>query len=279
VLKANPSSKPATLREALLSKLGTKNRFRLRDLRVGVRRRFGPMSLQDCDGVLAHERGIPIHRYLEGEDLERVRRTIASESKPAAMRQRNVKKTAKRQVSLKEIVIDGAAAKMEDPILPGAVIADAVRMARVYPLTYVFENSVRELIVRVMKKNYGNHWWKAPMVPGSVLRDAAKTREKEKGVPWHGERGTHQIHYTTIDNLLSIITSNENWKLFAPILGEQNGVQYLIQIIELSRHTIAHHNPLATEDIDRLKLDITAWQRMLQRNRDLIPNIDTDGSK
>ena len=108
-------------------------------------------------------------------------------------------------------------------------------------------------------------------MPVGVLRNVEKTKRGEGKVPWHGARGAHEIHYATIDDLLSIITTAANWPLFEPILGEQNAAGYLIQVIEQSRHTIAHHNPLSKDDLDRLKMNVREWHKILRNRKDLIP--------
>ncbi len=269
---ARPPSKKPTLREALLARLGNPDRRRLHALANGVRKRFGQMSRADAYAVLADEQGIKLHKYLVEPDLGRVRGIIAGgPARSAPAPEGNGRRPrVKTKTRLKEIVIDGAALVMDDPILPAQVVADAKRMAAVYPLTYVFENSVRELVVRVMEKKYGTDWWKAPAVPAAVLRNVEKTKRGDEEVPWHGERGSHDIHYTTIDDLISIITTGQNWPLFAPIIGEQNAVGYLVRVIEQSRHTIAHHRPLGASDIAHLKLNIEAWQKLLRERKHLI---------
>jgi hypothetical protein len=266
------SSNRPTLRDALVAKLGNPDRRRLHALANRVRSRLGQMSTAEAYAVLAAEHGLKLHKYLAGDDLERVRRILAGgAAQPSAASGANGGRArTKARVSLKEIMIDGAAFVMDDPILPPQITADAQRMARIYPLTYVFENSVRELVVRVMQGKYGPGWWKQPMVPGKVLRDVETTKRNEASVPWHGQRGRHEINYTSIDNLVSIITTNDNWPLFAPILGEQNAIGYLIQVIEQSRHTIAHHNPLSQDDLNILKVNVRAWQEVLRKHRDLI---------
>ena len=254
------------LRSALVKKLGNPSHVQLHRLAEKVRERYGPLTPQDCYAILAHENGLRLHRFLQGDELDRITRMIAAQpatptSKPATRRRKRAKKAA----SVNDSTDAG------DPILPQRVLQDAERMAEVYPLTYRFENSVREVVVRVMQAKHGVDWWMQPMVPAKVLRDVEKTKKNEEKMAWHGARGKHQIHYTSIENLNSIITCNDNWELFEPILGEQNAVSYLIQIIEHSRHTIAHHNPLGRDDIRRLKMNIDDWQKMLKEKRHLIP--------
>jgi len=266
-----PNAKKPTLRAALLEKLKNPDRRRLHELAKAARKRYGPMSKDETYAVLADEHDIPVHKFLVGDDLTRVRGIIAAGAATGRAATTNGRqRPGKAQAVVKEIVIDGARFVTDDPILPPQVADDAKRMAGVYPLTYVFENSVRELVVRVMQKKYGTDWWRQPMVPRSVLRNVEANKRNEASIPWHGSRGTHDIHYTTIDDLITIINANLNWPLFQPILGNQNAIQFLIQVIERSRHTIAHHNPLSPDDVTALKVNVRAWQKLLRERKHLI---------
>jgi len=265
---ARPLSKKPTLREALLSKVGNPDRFHLRRIADAARKRYGPMSPADTYAVLADERHIPLHKYLAGDDLNRVRGIIAGAQArltAAPVPRNDGRPPVKTEARLKEIVIDGARFAIDDPILPSSVVADAKRMAGVYPLTYVFENSVREVVRRVMEKKHGTAWFKQPMVPRKVLDHVATNKANEAAVPWHAARGGHDIHYTTIDDLLAIMfATNDNKPVFEAALGKETGVRHLVEIIETARHTVAHHRPLAPDDLKRLELNVRAWQKLMR---------------
>jgi HEPN superfamily Swt1-like protein len=269
---SSSKAKKPTLRDAVLDTIEGRDRYKLRHLADAARKRYGPMSPADAWAVVASERDVPIHKYLSIDDVTRVRGIIAAGGGTAAAppdgRRQNGK--GKGRTVVKEIVIDGARFVTDDPILPSHIAEDARRMAGVYPLTYVFENSVRELVVRVMERKYGADWWKQPMVPKKVFDHIVINKAGEKAVPWHGSRGTHDIHYTSIDDLIAIITTNDNRPVFEAILGKADGVKFLIEIIELSRHTIAHHRPLGASDVARLKLNIESWQKLLRERQHLI---------
>ena len=266
-----PNAKKPTLRAALLEKLKNPDRRRLHELAKAARKRYGPMSKDETYAVLADEHDIPVHKFLVGDDLTRVRGIIAAGAATGRAATTNGRqRPGKAQAVVKEIVIDGARFVTDDPILPPQVADDAKRMAGVYPLTYVFENSVRELVVRVMEKKYGADWWRQPLVPKKVFDHVVTNKAGEKAVPWHGSRGTHDIHYTSIDDLIAIMTTNENRPVFEAVLGKAEGVRFLIEVIELSRHTIAHHRPLGSSDVKRLKLNIESWQKLLRERQHLI---------
>ncbi len=268
---ARPPSKKPTLREALLAKLGYADRRRLHALANGVRKRLGQMSRADAYAVLADEQGIKLHKYLVEPDLGRVRGIIAAGRVAAPAPGNGRRPHAKTETRLKEIVIDGARFEIDDPILPSSVVVDAKRMAGVYPLTYVFENSVREVVRRVMEKRHGTDWFKQPMVPRKVLDHVETNKKNEATVPWHAARGGHDIHYTTIDDLLAIMfATNDNKPVFEAVLGKETGVRHLVEIIETARHTVAHHRPLAPDDFKRLQLNVRAWQKLMRERKHLI---------
>jgi Swt1-like HEPN len=268
------ASKKPSLRAALVAKLGHPTRFQLRGFADGARKRFGQMSLLDAYAVLAAERGIRLDKYLVEPDLGRVRGIMATRSgagsTPAPIRN-GQRPRAKTETRLKEIVIDGARFVPDDPILPAAVMAQAGRMAEVYPLTYVFENSVREFVLRVMEKKHGKDWFKQPYVTSTVLSHVAGNKKNEAAVPWHAARGVHDIHYTSIEDLLAIMfTVSNNRPVFEAIVGKETGVRHLVEIIETARHAIAHHRPLPPEEIQRLKLNVRAWHKLMRERKHLI---------
>ena len=91
-------------------------------------------------------------------------------------------------------------------------------MTDIYATLYVFENSVREVISRVMTKKYGEDWWNQLNAKRAIkMRQDAKGRmSQEANNAWHGKRGSHPIHYTDITNLIDIF--DEYWSDFKPYL-------------------------------------------------------------
>src|SRR4051812_48050615 len=103
------SPKNATLRDALVAKLGNPDRRRLHQLANGVRNRYGQMSLTDAYAVLAAENRIRLDKYLVEPDLGRVRAIMtngAAPRQPIAPNANGRRARAKTETRLKEIVID-----------------------------------------------------------------------------------------------------------------------------------------------------------------------------
>ncbi len=133
---------------------------------------------------------------------------------------------------------------------------------------------MRELVLRVMQRTYGPDWWKQPTVPRPVLNHVESNKRNEAAVPWHATRGVHDIHYTSIDDLLAIMFgTNENRPIFEKILGKDTSTRHLVEIIEHARHAIAHHRPLPPDEIQRLALNTRAWQELMRKQMHLIDEL------
>jgi hypothetical protein len=134
-------------------------------------------------------------------------------------------------------------------------------MARnVYPVMYVFENSVRELVRRVMSREFGDGWWDAK-APDKVRNKVAGRMQEEKRKAWHSKRGAHAIFYTDIDELKGIVGSN--WQPFAPLLNDQSWFNQVVDQIAASRHVVAHSNPITSHDLKRLEVNFTDWENQV----------------
>jgi hypothetical protein len=198
--------------------------------------------------LLAADYGIDVSKILPEEELVKLR--TLRETK-IVVKERKEKKLPQ------EIIIDITKEfQVVDPFLPKKMIEEAKEMARVYPIVYLFENSVRNLIKIVLEKKYGLNWWDYK-VPLAVRQEVEKRLIKEKRNKWHGKRGAHKIFYTDIGDLNSIITTN--WRDFENLFPSQTWIKSRIDEIELSRNVIAHNNPLSDRDIKRLKIYFQDW--------------------
>jgi hypothetical protein len=214
------------------------------------------ISRETAAYLVAAENGIDISKYLKDDELSKVRElkaVIVSSVKP---------RHAAKDPNSKQIVVEiDRSVKIVDPLLPKKFIDDATKMAGVYPVVYIFENSVRNLILTIMNSKHGEKWWDTKV--GAKIKDKVKGRiEDEDRNRWHGRRGAHPIFYTDIDELKSIVTSN--WSEFQDIFPNLQWVTGKIDEIEMSRNIIAHNNPLEDRDILRLKLNLEDWIKQIE---------------
>jgi hypothetical protein len=141
-------------------------------------------------------------------------------------------------------------------VLDVEYVANAERMSFVYITVAAFENSVRDLIARVLADAAGEAWWDG-CVPERV-RTAAKSRmESEEKVRWHVQRGEDPIQYTMLPNLSSIIENN--FVHFEPYLHNISWVKSVFEVVERSRNVIMHSGSLSERDMARLGSLIRDW--------------------
>lgn len=141
-------------------------------------------------------------------------------------------------------------------------------MATVYPKLYVFENSIRNVIMRVLRAKHGKDWW-AKCAPIDVQKTVAGRKAKETKTPWHGKRGTHELYYSNFGDLRDIIT--KNWADFEPIFLKQPWITQRLDELEPPRNIVAHNNPLAKQEENRVDLYFNDWIALLNDRKDLVP--------
>ena len=144
------------LRKALLDKLDVTPQ-RLSQLAAKIKTNSGPMKTEEAIYCLAHRHGFDLTKFLPDSTVERVRQLL-----PRATEKPSSEKPARRPDKALAKIVNvaiGGKFNLANPILPQHVLSEAKEMAEtVYPILYVFENSIRELILRVIRNKYGQNW-------------------------------------------------------------------------------------------------------------------------
>jgi membrane-associated protease RseP (regulator of RpoE activity) len=146
------------------------------------------------------------------------------------------------------------------PQFEQAVRTEAAEMSQHYEVFYCLEQAIRKLIVETLEDAGGATWWTTGRIPTDVATAAADLVQKERdnGIT---PRSDNLIDYTTFGQLSVIIT--KNWDLFEPILTTKRAVERVMSSLNLLRGPIAHCCPIAEDEIDRLRLAVKDWFRML----------------
>lgn len=226
-----------------------------------------PMTTADATYCIAHQEGLKLDKYLPQETVDRVRGLLphVSTDNGGAAHSRAKVRTVTRT---RDLTIGGEIS-ISDPLLPERVLEEARRMAgRVYPMLYLFENSVREVIQRMMRKRFGVGWWVEANIPTEIRAQVRQRQRQEDDRAWHGKRGAHPIYYTNIDDLSRIVQNN--WPLFRGVFDRQDWFAQLVRCVEVSRNTVAHMNPLAKDDFDRLRINLSDWQKQVSAKKSLL---------
>jgi len=229
-----------------------------------------PMSTEEATYCIAHQEGLRLHKFLDSETVARIR-GLVSALQPVRQISPERKPRTKTITKLKEIRVGGNLS-VADPILPPRMIAEAKLMAEgVYPILYLFENSVREVIRRVLSREFGVDWWDR-CAPEPVRRIVAGRMNEESQNPWHGARGAHPIFYSDIKDLVSIVRNKEAWPKLQPVLGRIEWFSELINCIGASRNSVAHMNPIGKNDRQRVVVNYRDWESVVRAKRLLIPS-------
>jgi hypothetical protein len=205
--------------------------------------------------AVAAENGINITKYATHDDLVAIRQARSSSSPkgPSEMLNRSSKS------SLRRPKLDSG---FPDPFVDATVISSAHRNAELYPIVYIFENSVRNVVSIVMQTAFGDDWWEQK-VSDAIKRNVKIRQSEEKQYPWHSQRGAHPIFYTDISDLRTIINTHN--KEFKKVFGKIPRVEMWIEEIEKTRNILAHNNPVTKKDRDRLSVFARDWSELSKK--------------
>lgn len=257
------------IRAALLEKLGV-TKQRLSQL-AKARKAQLPMSTEHAVYTIAHDNGIDIAAHLSKEETAEVRRLIADLARNGpAIPAKDSSSRKGRGAQAKKVTVriqglpDGLVG------MAGSHAREAKTMAeRVYPRLYLFENSLRDLIERVLKAKHGDDWWEKA-VTKKVRDTATGHRAGEAKDPWHGKRGGREIDYVFLSQLWDII--KHNWKDFTHLFPNQAWIEGLIaNDMNVSRRVVAHMNPLADDDVANIEAAFRKWAKQLKAIEPKLP--------
>lgn len=144
------------------------------------------------------------------------------------------------------------------PFIDQNYLVDLERMLELYATLHVLENSMRRLIVAVVKKNLGADWWSvAASAPQKRKHEDRLEKERtRKWLPARSELGP--LYSLDWGDLISIMRKYET--LFKPVVGE---IDFLHRYADLGllRHVVAHHGFVDNQhDFERVRIALHDWQ-------------------
>jgi hypothetical protein len=257
---------------ALIAKLGVTRR------RIGQlaqqRRAELPMSFEHAVYTIAFQNGIDVARYLSDSETADVRALVTSlrgVAAPVTAGPNGGRRSARTPAQPRPVVVTIAGINVEKvPGLSAAHAKEAKLMAeRAYPMLYVFENSVRDLIERVLSAKHGADWWDKA-IPKKVLDKVEEHKTAEDKDAWHGKRGARGLDYTLLPQLWGII--NHNWSAFTSLFPNKPWIEDLItNQMNVSRRVIAHMNALENDDVKNMEAGFRRWVKQLNAVEDVLP--------
>ena len=259
----------AGLRETIVKKLNIKkSRIYAKAKELAIQ---AQTKTEDGIYLLAAQSGINLNKFLPAEKVAEIRELLFQIKGSTQAFGLLTHKPKERNANKNITVNICRSVTLNSSLLTEKTLLEAKNMAeKVYPLLYLFENSVREMIIRIMRHAYGNNWWDADMKVSKDIKDTVKDRlAKETNNPWHGRRGAHPIYYTDLEHLGQIVKNN--WPLFKQVLPSQEWFGQRVKEISQSRNPVAHMNPLAKEDVERIKVYTRDWEKLINQKIGVIP--------
>lgn len=146
------------------------------------------------------------------------------------------------------------------PQFEQSVRNEAAEMSNHYELFYCLEQSIRKLITEILKEAEPTSWWESGRVPAQIVKDVKDRIQKEtdSGITIRSEAS---IDYTTFGELSVIIASN--WDLFGAVFSSRRAVEKVMNNLNVLRGPIAHCCPISEDEIDRLRLAVKDWFRLI----------------
>lgn len=138
---------------------------------------------------------------------------------------------------------------------------NAIMMAEHYKLFYMLENDIRRLIDDTLAEhNKSPDWWDA-YAPDSAKIEYKGNLQREQDAGFT-PRSDNPLDYVTFGQLGDIIRAN--YALFGGILSNQKAMGRVMFSLNNLRGPIAHCGLLAEDEVDRLKLTVKDWFRLLE---------------
>jgi hypothetical protein len=119
---------------------------------------------------------------------------------------------------------------------------------------------VRELVAQKLRDSHGDAWWDTK-VPSATRKKVEERRKQEQNNKWHQPRSRSNINYTDFGDMPGIILNN--WTDFEQLFDTQEWVKSRFGDMEKSRNVIAHNNVLEDAEIDRIRLYLQDWARIV----------------
>lgn len=259
------------LRNALLKKLNVTPQAL--SLRVQKLKRQYAITTEYATYIIAQREGIILDKYLDRDTVDHVRSIIQQithitqdTTAIAKLARKGKRETEKKQL----FVVFPKEFTITDPILEKRKLLEARDMAAIYPLIYVLENSIREVIDRVMTNHYGNNWWDLKV---GKLKDRVNERmSDEKKNSWHQRRGARPIDYLDLAQLPALVRQIQK-DIVPDVIPSIEWFTQFVDEVYRSRCVVCHMNPLDETNIQAVKVKFAQWQRQIAMKKGLITKV------
>jgi len=148
------------------------------------------------------------------------------------------------------------------PLLKATDIENAYKMGEVYVAMHCLENSVRNLIRKVLKEKLGEQWWKKA-ASNELKQKVISRKNREAKLKWLSSRGADELNYVDWGDLVTLIRKFP--KEFEKFIGTTKFAELRLEELENLRNTIAHNGVLPDDEIARVELYFKDWRKQVSK--------------
>ena len=257
------------LKQALLKKLDITPQALSQ--RVQKLKKHHAVTTEEATYVIAQQEGLILDRYLGMEAVRQIRELmqhISPAVQPAA-RGRASAQPKRADRSAKSAIPVPREIELADQMLSQERVSHARRMTSVYPLLYVLENSIREVIDEIMTSEYGSDWWDS-QAPKGLREQVAKRMADETRHSWHQRRGARPIDYLDLDQLPAQMRKLQK-QVVPNVIPSLEWFNALIEEVYRSRCVVCHMNPLDQDNLNALKVRFRQWHKQMRSSKRRTP--------
>jgi hypothetical protein len=144
--------------------------------------------------------------------------------------------------------------------VPESIRGGSIQMQRWYRMLFVFENIVRDFLIKRFTEIDGESWFdkRASSVMEKKVEERKQTEDKNQ---WHAGRNKGSIYYLDFGHLALLVTNH--WEVFKDFFDNQPWVISRLQDAERTRNVIAHTNLLSAEEGARLEMYLRDFLRQI----------------
>jgi len=145
-------------------------------------------------------------------------------------------------------------------VLPKEVRA-ATEASEIYRLFFVFENFIRDFVLESLSEIGKENWW--DRVPKDVQTEVEKHEQTEEQKQWMALDSRSKLALTTLPQLIRIVDDTSNWNdVFKSLVRDKLLLQEARSIAHV-RNTICHMSTVSDEEVERVKLVMRDWFRVI----------------
>jgi hypothetical protein len=218
-----------------------------------IKETHGPMTTEEAVYVIAHMEGLDLSKYLPISTLDRIRALVPRISPTKSLDRSKASTNKTHRIATKR--------NTSYPLVRKSYINAAKTLGDdCYPLLFLIENSIRELITLRLAIR-GSNWWDHS-APKNVQQNVQRTISKEKRYPYRDKRGSHPIFYANFLDLRKVIDANRGE--FQDVIIDFDWFKAKMDEIYMVRNNLAHCVPLSKDDITRINLFFRDWARLME---------------